>query len=324
MRIMRLLILYFKRKITGWTHEDQNPSFLALKMQKSAILAFCSQTAARPSLDLNVAAFDALFHNDPIAGVKSPSSPNPKLVFSVEAHAEVKVQPYLPQGLVLPEAGPSTNYIGLGPGEEDTDIDDVISEVDEQDNNKKSTWHFNAKVCNRPILLTGFNEQAEKLASILELNESYQISKAIVKPAAPLFNKTSHPYELIASQKTQIERVSKNKVNLPDVTHNFAAFEDINNNLIPQNTIVHVEGTVTEVFSASSGINTYQKPYERRAVTLTDYADNKLNLILWNANVNIIQKEHIGRRVKIFDTKISLFQEAVYVNASNSRMEIDY
>lgn len=156
------------------------------------------------------------------------------------------------------------------------------------------------------------------------MNESYQISKAIVKPAAPLFNKTSHPYELIASQKTQIERVSKNKVNLPDVTHNFAAFEDINNNLIPQNTIVHVEGTVTEVFSASSGINTYQKPYERRAVTLTDYADNKLNLILWNANVNIIQKEHIGRRVKIFDTKISLFQEAVYVNASNSRMEIDY
>lgn len=71
---MRLLILYFKRKITVWTHEDQNPSFLALKMQKSAILAFCSQTAARPSLDLNVAAFDALFHNDPIVGVKSPSS----------------------------------------------------------------------------------------------------------------------------------------------------------------------------------------------------------------------------------------------------------
>ena len=164
--------------------------------------------------------------------------------------------------------------------------------------NKSSirTWHNDksaGSVANVTLLdedgseiqATLWKESIEKFYPILEVNNMYFISRALVKPSNKRFATVNSEYEIEIRLDTIIQPARDDNT-IAAIHFQFTPLNDLRD--LAADTLVDVIGVLTNIGEITEFTSKAGRPTSRRNVTLADYTGVAVELTLWGEKGNAI------------------------------------
>ncbi|KFM57844.1 Replication protein A DNA-binding subunit, partial [Stegodyphus mimosarum] len=130
------------------------------------------------------------------------------------------------------------------------------------------------------IRAVGFDDYAEELQSLLEINNIYYISSGSIKIASKI-SCVNHEYEIVLSKNSRIEQVMTEDLTIPMLSFNFTHIKQIAS--CPKDSFVDVIGICVkesdvEIISMRNG-----KEISKRCIQLVDMSGSVITVTLWGA-----------------------------------------
>ncbi|CAF1545421.1 unnamed protein product, partial [Didymodactylos carnosus] len=129
------------------------------------------------------------------------------------------------------------------------------------------------------IRATAFGDECDKLYAVLEIDEVYYISKAILKSANKQYNHLDNDYEMTFNHDTEIQRCSE-PTNIPTIQYHFTPINEIEQK--QANSLIDVIGIVKSVSNTQQIVSKQSnKEFTKREIVLCDQTAS-INITLWN------------------------------------------
>ena len=167
-------------------------------------------------------------------------------------------------------------------------------------------------------MITAFNENAEDLKEIIALNKTISLENGKIKDA---YCNHDHPFEITCTRSTSVKEIPSNLVRVDNVVIIYTDLEKIKT--LPQDEISSVKGTVNKIYGVDPLWSpNYNRNFDEKIFRIKNAAGYLLDIDHWNNNVNLITEEDVGKRVKIINGSVAIFNDSPSIITSKGRIEI--
>lgn len=153
------------------------------------------------------------------------------------------------------------------------------------------------------------------------MDRCFIFSKGTIKEANKQYNRTEDNFEITLVKTSLLRGVSAETFNHLDEQLEFTNFSELK--ILPEDTLVNVKGKIVEAFD-DIGLSSLKKnkPLRKKSIIIQNEEMEKLEIDLWNDDINLVTTKHLNKTIVIINGKTNFFQNALTVSVTGATVQI--